>query len=154
MPVFVAGEVVTAAKMNALFPLGPDYTAYVPTIAAGGLGNGTIVGRYIRIGKHVHAWIHFSLGSTSTVGTTPTFTLPVNASASYVALEEMIGTAYIRAAGSQYPGWARLASASTVTPAIAATAGAYGTIQGLTASIPGVFATGDDLSLNLLYEGV
>lgn len=84
---FVAGEVETAAIFNtevrdAFTGIQAAWVAYTPTWASTGtavaLGNGTITGRWLRVGKTMHACeMILTLGSTSTVGTgSYTFSLP------------------------------------------------------------------------------
>ena len=50
-----------------------DYTAYTPSWTAAGtapsLGNGTLSGRYLLVGKLCHVQIFFQAGSTTTFGT-------------------------------------------------------------------------------------
>jgi hypothetical protein len=53
------------------------YTSFTPTLTNATLGNGTITGAYIQIGKFVHVKFIFTLGSTSTMGTQPQISLPV-----------------------------------------------------------------------------
>lgn len=62
----------------------PVWAAYTPTWGATGsapaLGNGTLTGRYVQIGKLVVATLSWTAGSTTTYGTgTWTFTFPVTA---------------------------------------------------------------------------
>ena len=66
------------------------WQAWTPTLTNLTLGNGTVLARYIQIGKVVHFRFVFTLGTTSAVGTDPNFTLPVAASADHVA-DEPIG---------------------------------------------------------------
>ena len=58
-----------------------DWTSYTPTWASSGtapsLGNGTLQGLYLQVGKLVHVLINFKAGSTTTFGTGAwSFTLP------------------------------------------------------------------------------
>lgn len=53
------------------------WSSWTPTLANLTQGNGTVTARYMRVGKTVHWSFKFVLGSTSSVGTLPTFTLPV-----------------------------------------------------------------------------
>lgn len=86
---WVAGAVLTAAQLNQQVrdnfkAIGDPWTAYTPTWAGSTanptLGNGTIAGRYIQVGKLVIYSIQLTFGSTTTIGSgTYTFTLPVAA---------------------------------------------------------------------------
>lgn len=68
---WVAGEVVTAAFMNteirdALTGIQAAWTAYTPTATNFTVGNGTLLGRWQRLGKTaVGIRINFTAGSTS-----------------------------------------------------------------------------------------
>jgi len=58
-----------------------DWTSYTPTwtssATAPSLGNGTLQGLYLQVGKNVHVLINFKAGSTTTFGTgTWNFSLP------------------------------------------------------------------------------
>jgi hypothetical protein len=50
-----------------------SWTSYTPTWTASGtapaIGNGTLLGSYLQVGKKVHVIIHFKAGSTTTFGT-------------------------------------------------------------------------------------
>lgn len=102
---WVVGEVVTAALLNTevrdqFNSLFGAWTAYTPTWTAATtnpvLGNGTLVGRYMKIGRVVVAHINLTTGSTTTYGSgNYTFSLPVqaaNAGASYIGGAHLIGT--------------------------------------------------------------
>lgn len=64
------------------------WTSWTPTWANASVGNGSVDAKYKQIGKTVHFRLVFILGSTSTIGTGPTFTLPVT-SASYNSIFEI-----------------------------------------------------------------
>jgi hypothetical protein len=57
------------------------WTTYTPTVANWTLGNGTIFGAYMRVGRMVTVRIEVKWGSTSTFVGAPAFTLPINRSA-------------------------------------------------------------------------
>lgn len=59
-------------------PINGSWVAYTPTLTGWTQGNGTIVGRYMRINSIVFFQISFSLGSTSTApaATEPVFGMP------------------------------------------------------------------------------
>jgi hypothetical protein len=85
-------------------PLNSAWAAYTPTWTAGGgptVGNGSLVGAWLQIGKLTMVRIYLALGSTSTLGTGPWgFALPF-ASRSDGTYQVLNGTAI---------------SASTATP--------------------------------------
>ena len=81
----IDGEPLTALKVNThLNHELSTWTAYTPTWTAfttnPTLGDGTIEGRYVQIGKTVHFTIALTFGSTTTQGAGAwSFTLPVTA---------------------------------------------------------------------------
>ena len=54
------------------------WTTWTPSYTNLTVGNGTVVSRYRQVGKMVDVFFMFTLGSTSTIGSDPRFTLPVN----------------------------------------------------------------------------
>lgn len=84
---WVAGAPLTAAQLNTdvrdnLKAIGDAWTDYVPawtgTITNPVIGNGTIVGAYLEVGKLVFYSIVITIGSTTTVGSgTYILSLPV-----------------------------------------------------------------------------
>lgn len=85
VPTILAGDVVTgddwASVLDELTAVSATWTSYTPTWSTSGtapvLGNGTLQGRYARVGTWVQFEILFQAGSTSTFGTgTFRFTLP------------------------------------------------------------------------------
>ncbi|MFE5217461.1 MULTISPECIES: hypothetical protein [unclassified Streptomyces] len=102
---WVVGEVVSAAIMNQEIrdqfnTMFSAWTTYTPTWSASttnpSLGNGTLAGRYLKIGRTVICHINLTTGSTTTYGSgNYNFTLPfqaANAGASYVGLAHLLGT--------------------------------------------------------------
>lgn len=81
---FLAGERLTAARLNA--ELGLEWTDYTPTWVTSGtqpsIGNGTLKGRWTRVGGLIHLRISMVAGTTTTFGTNAwSFGLPVTAAA-------------------------------------------------------------------------
>lgn len=83
---WVAGENPSATTLNThirdnLKAIGDAWTSYATTSGNITLGNGTLTSVYMQAGKLTHFWIKFTLGSTSAVTGSPTFTLPFSATA-------------------------------------------------------------------------
>ena len=58
------------------------WSTWTPTLTNLTQGNGTIISKYLVVGKTVHFRFHFTLGSTSSVGAAAVyFSLPVSATA-------------------------------------------------------------------------
>ncbi len=66
-------------QINAKLTEALTWTTYTPTWTATGgtpsIGNGTLTGKYIRIGKLLHFKIELTFGSTTSVGTTTVWEL-------------------------------------------------------------------------------
>jgi hypothetical protein len=77
----IGDAAVTPEKLLAGTGTSWAWQTYTPTFANTTLGNGTVTGKYIRIGKFVQFYASFKLGTTSAVSSNPTVTLPVTASA-------------------------------------------------------------------------
>jgi hypothetical protein len=128
-----------------------DWEAYTPTWASTGtqpaLGNGTIAGRYTKIGNTVHAIVTLTVGSTTTFGTGAwSFSMP---STMLPLTTQMAGagTAIDTSdSGKVYGLVVRKASTTTVFPYNILTS----TI--LSASSPFTWAQGDVLTLQVTYE--
>ncbi|EGX60086.1 hypothetical protein SZN_09196 [Streptomyces zinciresistens K42] len=102
---WVVGEVVSAAVMNqeirdqfnSMFAAWTPYTpAWTSTGTAPSLGNGTIIGRYMKIGRTVICHINMTTGSTSTYGSGDyNWSLPVqaaNVGTAIVGTAQLLGT--------------------------------------------------------------
>ncbi|MFI9344918.1 hypothetical protein ACIG0D_27185 [Streptomyces sp. NPDC052773] len=98
---WVVGEVVTAAlqnqeirdQFNSMFAAWTSYTPTWTSSTAPSLGNGTLVGRYMKIGRTVFVVIHLTTGSTTTYGSgSYNWSLPVTAASGGAAV---VGTAQL-----------------------------------------------------------
>lgn len=130
----VTGTAIAAARAA--------WTAYTPALTNAAVGNGTITGRYLQMGKTVFFTAQFTLGSTSAVGTQPTVSAPVaGQAASYV----VAGQAYDSSANALYTIVGSLPTSGT-----AIRLGSGG--GDVTASVPFVWAVGDNIVLSGVYE--
>lgn len=123
------------------------FTTYVPTWSTTGtapsLGNGTVAGRYMQIGKFVHFFIALSAGSTTTFGTgqftfTTPFTLTGNNTQGYGIAND---------GGTFYPLFVRTLTTTTV--------GLYNVASPLTThtgTVPFSWANGDTLEIQVFSE--
>ncbi len=131
----------------------PEWQSYTPTWASAGtppaLGNGTIVGRYIQIGKFISVQVKLTLGTTSTVGTGQYFiSMPVTAAA---AVSLGIGNGYI------YDSSAASLWTIVVQPASTTQAGFYFTGAGGAhvvggAAAPFGWAVNDEINASFVIE--
>lgn len=120
---WIVGEVVSAATMNQEIrdqfnSMFAAWTAYTPTwtstSTAPAIGNGTLTGRYMKIGRTVIVEINLIAGGTTTFGTgNYSFSLPVQSAASGIAL---VGAAQLLG-GARWSGTLIISSAAnTVSP--------------------------------------
>lgn len=149
------GEIVSAAKMNTEvrdFAAGLQATwdIYVPTVTGTtnpSIGNGVLTGRYLRLGKTIICTIVMQMGSTTTYGSgTWTITLPV-ASVWASQTDVSMGSAHLfdTSATARKGGQVFNVGQSTVR-IVTDSATLVGT------TVPWTWATGDVLSLSLLFE--
>lgn len=125
------------------------WTTWSPTLTNLSLGNGTLIAKYWRSGRTVGVRLRFTLGSTSTVGTQPTFSLPVNGAADYVS-EWVIGNATLIDNGVKaWSGYVQMTGANSALIRADDGAGAFTTV---TATVPFTWATGDYFMLTATYE--
>jgi hypothetical protein len=123
------------------------------------LGNGTAVGRYAQQGEFTDVYVHVTLGNTSSMGTGPTMTLPVNAN--FASINTGIGTALngiatfrdTSAPQTAY-GIIALSSASSVEIRPYYSSGNYQVVAQLSATAPFTWATGDEFFITFSYHSV
>lgn len=129
------------------------YTAYTPTWTASTtnpvIGNGSLSGRYVQVGKLVHCWGIITAGSTTTFGTgSYRFAIPVAANAS---LSSPVGQIHFRDSGV---GDYILAIAQIVTSTTCQITQqtSFGANTVWTPTAPFTFGSGDSMRFNLVYE--
>lgn len=124
------------------------WTAYVPVFANTTLGNGSAVGAYTQVGKMVSFRAIFTLGTTSTMGSNPTVTLPVTAGTTAYLCNIWIqdtGTAF-------FYGVAAPSSTTVLTLYNLNSGTAYTRMDGISATTPMTWTTGDILIVSGTYE--
>lgn len=146
---FNAGDLLTAAKLNDFTQ--SEWVPYTPTWLTFGvgadptLGNGTIVGRWTKAGKLVHARFRLGWGSTTNGGSGDwTFSLPVTPAVSTTAC---LGHALALDAGTAYKNDVAIIDNSTVLRVIGITTGGF-----YTATVPYTWAVNDFLAIQIAYE--
>lgn len=140
--------VITAASGETT---GLKYTGawsnYTPSLTNLTLGNGTLQARFRQIGKMVDVVFSFALGSTSAVGSDPTFTLPVTSVWTNIPFN-----AFFQDSGTAtYVGFANLGASSATFFASNAN-GIYTAYAGVTATVPFTWTTNDFIVVTLSYE--
>lgn len=134
--------------------LSAAWTAYTPTLTNATLGNGTVAGRYLQVGKTVIVRATFTLGSTSAVGTDPTMTLPVTAtSTGYTNGATPIGQATLIDSGTaNVVGLVVMNSTTTALVARAGISGSAAFVSSITATAPFTWTTNDAITAQFTYE--
>lgn len=125
------------------------WTTWSPTLGNLTLGNGSVLARYAQIGKVIHYRFAFTLGSTSAVGTNPTFTLPVAEVAGYVA-DAPLGEVTLRDDGTAVRnGYVRWSSSGV---AMVISWDTNNQQASITSTVPFTWATNDVMSCVGTYE--
>ena len=140
----IGNEVSAAVSLLGLWSnFSPEWTA---TTTNPTLGNGTLTGRFVQIGKTVHFSMILALGSTTTIGSgNYRFSLPVAcADTTY----SPIGSSHLR--DSSGPDF-------RLYPAFLVTSTTVGVMNGATAAqltnvAPWTWAVGDQIRINGTYE--
>jgi len=128
------------------------WSAWSPTLTNITVGNGTLVTRYMQIGKTIHFKVVLTWGSTTSFAGIPQFTFPVTPESTSVITNTTIGAglAYDSSAGaSGYFGLETLLTSATQFSGLTTSIGGASRVN---ATIPFTWATGDILSLEGTYE--
>lgn len=130
---------------------GTDWKAWTPTWTNLTVGSGTVVARYVQVGKTVHYYLQFTFGAGSSVGDT-IFSLPVTA-ASTVATTSIIGMAHISDTGTiNLRGFAWLNSSTTGRLFAELASGTYVGLAVLSSTVPMTWANTDFFIITGSYE--
>ena len=125
---------------------------YTPTFTNFTLGNGTInYATYTQIDDFVSVSIQVTLGSTSVMGTDPTFSLPVT-SASQANLSQLGQAIYGDVGTTYYTGFAYSGSGSTTAAlGVIPTNATFAGYAGVNATTPFTWTTNDVFNANISY---
>jgi hypothetical protein len=130
-------------------PINTKYQTWSPSYTNLTIGNGTVIARYIQIGKFIDLNFEFTLGSTSSVGSGPVISLPV---AGATAVGSTGNARYLDNGVTNYLGSLNVSS-SGLRPQVVKTDGTFANIEGgITATAPFTWVTGDVLTFNAQYE--
>jgi len=152
---WVAGETVTAAFMNteirdAFTGVQAAWTAYTPTWTASVnpvLGNGTLVGAHLRLGKFDQFRIQLTMGSTTSFGTGSwLFAIPAATHAAYTGFMHVGNGAAVDVSASALSGLTAVWNTSTTLFGLTAAGTAPAT------GVPWAWAVGDKISFSCTLE--
>jgi hypothetical protein len=124
-------------------------TSYTPVFTNATVGNGTVDAEYQRVGNLVFCYVRFTLGSTSSIGNAPFFSLPVGTS----KRGQFVGTSYYGDTGTgSYGGLIEL-SGGNAFYRLTTTSGTYANYDvDLSATRPHTWAVNDTLTTYFYYE--
>lgn len=155
---WVVGEVVTGALMNTEIrdqfnSMFAAWTAYTPTWTGAttnpAIGNGSIVGRYIKIGRTVTAEVILTMGSTTTYGSgSQEIGVPVTAAAAIVSY---LGTARFTGASTWLGQTYLILGNNTMQVTFPASASAT-TGASMSPTVPETQSNGDILRAAITYQ--
>jgi len=160
----IANSAITDARVFAGQPIAVSdirqtsqsaWQSWTPTWTNLTAGNGTVTARYMQIGKTVFYILKFVLGSSSAIGTSPNFSLPVTAKtgAPWDIGSSHIGTTYILdSAADELTGFVLLDSATVASPTYGATAASALQMRRLSATVPMTWTTNDKFICTGFYE--
>lgn len=152
IPSFAAGERVRASKLQTLANFASAssgaMTTYTPTHANLTSTSPTVVARYRRIGKKLSVFWSYTIGSAPTVGTLPSFTLPLGYTPNASRLTAMvIGRGQAFDTGTNNYDILGRWTGSAVELIVPGTNNIH---QSLTGAVPFTFVAGDRLMCELV----
>lgn len=133
---------------------GGAWQTYTPVWTASGtnpsLGNGTLVGRYQKIGRTVVCHINLTPGSTTTFGTQGySLTIPFQAANNGCTY---IGSAHLLSSPSRWGGQFVISPGATLGGPYMTVANATASLAAMTGTQPATFASGHALRITAVYE--
>jgi hypothetical protein len=144
---FTTGDVLTATDLNTI---AGSWDAYTPTIGGTGwaLGNGTITGRWKKIGRVVHVRVRVTFGTTSTYGG-GALTISAPTAAQGV---DVPGVCILNDTGTAtYTGYVFI-NGSTFQPFAQVTSAGHASVAVVISTVPFTWASTDYIELNITYE--
>lgn len=131
-----------------------EWTSYTPTWTAGTtnptLGNGTLIGRYSRVGRMITFHINLTIGSTTNLGSgSYAWALPVPVTSVDV---HFVGNAHIIAGGPRYGGQCLMSTTGTTTAAYFPITSSNTNLQVVNPTNPASLASGHQVRLTGTYE--
>jgi len=140
----------TGMKWGAAPAASYTYQSWTPTLTNLTLGNGTMTGRYIQIGKFVHATLSLTWGSTTSSSGAWEFSSPVTMA---TPNNTYIGTARILDAGTTNFAGMVLVLTSTKLIAFSQYVGnTYSEAANIATTSPFTWTTNDNLSFSITFE--
>jgi hypothetical protein len=127
---------------------GGSWITFTPSRSNITVGNGTEVARYQKIGKTTNVFYQLTLGSTSSIGNTPSISTPSTSAQSvfysgFVMMQDTGNTSYFGAV---------LIISGTAYPQAQVASGTYTNAANVTATVPFTWGNTDVLVMQFSYE--
>lgn len=156
---WVVGEVVSAAIMNQEIrdqfnSMFDPWSSYTPVWTAAttnpGLGNGSIVGRYMKIGRTCYVSVLLTSGSTTTYGSGAySISLPVQSANAGVV---QLGVARVSGASTTWIGQCHVNAGATTAGITTNAASGNAAGANITPTVPETWAAGAAFRFSLTYQ--
>lgn len=138
------------------FSTGAAWSSWTPTWTNQTLGASTVVAKYQRVGKLIVARLNIILGAGFNVTGSIIFSLPVNRAA-FAGTSGLTPIGHCRLFDTSAPatleGVVISTAVGTALVAVHDSSGTYLVATGTGATVPFTWATGDEVSLQICYEG-
>ena len=148
-------EATINAALDALdAQIGGAWTSWTPTWTNLSVGNGTVVAKYAKNGKLVHARVSLVFGSTTSVSGDIQFTLPVTAATDSTTLKLPFGPSrgWDASATTVYTGAVAYVDTTHAGIRFALASGTYVTQAVASSTVPFTWTTSDEISGQFIYE--
>jgi hypothetical protein len=134
-----------------------SYTPAVNSFGAGtdwALGNGTVVGKYQKVGRLVIGYATLLFGSTTTFGTKSLISsVPLTPNAPSLSNLPLGNTrSFDVSTGNAFTGHAELGSGTGLAPVVQSTSLARTTAENVTSTVPFTWVNGDYILITFAYE--
>lgn len=144
---FVAGQVLTAAELNAI----ATFTSFTPTWTNLTVGNGTNTGRYAQVNELVFMQVDLVFGSTTSISGDVRLTLPVEADS--FRLDGTGGQVWFEDdTGTDYNGGTMRFNSTEITLRVWNTSGTYLSGTALSSTVPFTWTNPDKLTVTHWYK--
>jgi hypothetical protein len=139
---FTSGSVLTAAELNAA----GAWTSFTPSWTNLTVGNGVVSAAYSKFNKILFVRVYFDFGSTSSLTSNLTMTLPASLTQN-TASQETIGLANITKTGVYpIPGIVVVSSSTAVQIQTWLSSGTYPSVRNVEPGVPVAFASDSNIS--------
>lgn len=143
----IAAGAVVPNSLLASTGTGWAFSTWAPSWTNLTVGNGTVVARWVQVGKTAFGYVAFTFGTTSAISGDVSFTLPFTANAAYLT-DHPAGTARLVDSGVQgYPAELYLTSTTKLRLSISSVGATYPTDTPLSSTVPFSWGTADFFTL-------